>query len=220
MLNLHTFARLSVSDTVMDPEIIQSLYKTFHEHRDSLTKIELNDNVLYHRVEPDIVLPNVKILILRLTPAIDADYRTHRITADWKGLHSFLSMLKLWLAKVRLPALEVLDIRWRTHTCVHTKSRGSFEPSEIEYKSQMYTLSFDQFVETFKQRPPFLFSWSWIAETYPKFKILALPYSLFAFTTKQETYPFDILDEFDEQDEDDFRRLLFTFWSSIETRPY
>lgn len=215
-----TSVKLIVRDSVIDPELVKLIYNPLQENRETLTKIELNDNVLFYRVEPDIVLPQVKTLIVRLTPAIDADYRTHRINADWKGLQSFLQMLKLWLSKVRLPALEVLDIRWRTHTSVNMKSDGILEGYDkygpiydVEYESELYKVSFDMFVEMFKQKPPFVFSWSWISETYPKFKTLALPYSMFAFTTKQETYPFDILDEFDEQDEQSFRTTMLSFWS-------
>ncbi len=215
-----SFLKLSVTDSVIDPEIVKNVYKPLQENREILHKIELNDNVLFYRVEPDIVLPNVKTLIVRLTPAIDIDYRTHKIQADWKGLQSFLTMLKLWLGKVRLPALEILEIRWRTYTCVNMKSHGihdgydKYGPIyETEHESELYKASFDMFVETYKQRPPFVFSWSWITETYPKFKTLALPYSMFAFTSKQEPYPFDILDEFDEQDTENFRREMSIFWS-------
>jgi hypothetical protein len=213
-------AKLCVSDSVLDSEKIKSLYEVLHKNRDTLTKIELNDNVLAHRCEPDIVLPQVRTLVLRLTPAIDADYRTNRIQADWKGLQSFLAMLKVWLGKVRLPGLEVLEIRWRTYTCVNMTTRGILEGYDkhgplydTDYDCDMYKLSFDLFVESFKQKPPFAFHWSWITDTYPKFKTLVLPYSMYTFTTVEETYPFDILDEFDEQDEQAFRTTMLSFWS-------
>lgn len=208
--------KLCIKDTALDSRYAKPLYEKLVEKRESLTRIELNDNMMVQRVEPDVLLPKVHTLIVRLTPGIEADLDSHKISADWQGIESLLMMLKVWLSKVQCPALKVLELRWRTYTLMNTRKRGVLEKYDkdgpvydTDYENALEKLSFDQCVEVFQWKSTKTFDWNWIVERYPQFKTLVLPYSLFLSTP---SYPFEILDEFDEQDREDFLHTLHPYW--------
>jgi hypothetical protein len=203
-------ANLSVRSSHGHTDRLRALYEKLTLQADSIGVLEINANSLHHYAEVDILLPNVHTILLRITPQVTFDYRAYmktNISVNWEGLDVTLNRFKHWLSKVRCPNLELLDLRWTSRTGIQTIEQGEIEDYDrdgpiydTEYEYYEENFSFDMFVQKHELNPTTPFDWSWIPETYPKFKQFYLPYTLYANTPNKETYPFEFLEDFDEQD--------------------